>query len=184
MKDLCGGLFVWYSVAMSKELFDIVDREDNVIGTTDKKTAHELGQLHRVAAVYVFNKKGELYVQKHRSDGRFDHSVGGHVSRGETYAIGAAREAEEELGITQPLTEIAASVYADEWPHMQHMFGIYECIADDEWEFTPNEEVNIIFPMSVIAIREAMRSEPDQYTNGFKITMAEYARIKSLPDLQ
>jgi len=36
---------------MSIELFDIVDRKDRVIGTTDKKTAHETGQLHRVAAV-------------------------------------------------------------------------------------------------------------------------------------
>ena len=169
---------------MSKELFDIVDRQDNVIGTTDKKTAHALGQLHRVAAVFVFNKEGDLYVQKHKSDGKFDHSVGGHVSKGETYAIGAAREAKEELGIVQPLSEITTSVYADEWPYMQHMFGIYECTTADDWKFIPNEEVNIIFPMSVIAIREAMRSDPEQYTNGFKITMAEYARIKGLSEYE
>lgn len=166
---------------MNVELFDIVDRQDNAIGITDKKTSHSTGQLHRVAAVFVFNREGELYVQQHRSDGKYDHSVGGHVSKDESYAIGAAREAEEELGITQPLTEIATSVYADEWPEVQHMFGIYECIADDEWRFVPNDEVNVIFPMSVIAIREAMRSDPDRYTNGFKTTMAEYVRVKNLP---
>lgn len=165
---------------MSKELFDIVDREDNVIGTTDKKTAHATGQLHRVSAVFVFNQDGELYVQVHGSDGRWDHSVGGHVSQGETYALAASREAEEELGITQPLDEITTSLYSDEYPEMQHMFGLYSCVADPSWAFVPNDEVKVIFPMAVSAIRGAMLEEPDKFTRGFRITMAEYARLHDL----
>ena len=72
------------------ELFDLVDKDDNVIGTTDKLTAHSTKQIHRVAAVYVFNDAGELYVQVHKgSGGLYDNSVGGHVSQGETYATAA-----------------------------------------------------------------------------------------------
>jgi isopentenyldiphosphate isomerase len=164
------------------ELFDIVDRNDNVVGTTDKKTAHSTGQLHRVAAVFVFDQNGELYVQQHPIDGKWDHSVGGHVSQGETYALAAAREAEEELGITQPLEELATSIYADEHPHMQHMFGIYTCVANPDWEFipNPNDKVEVIFPMSIIAIRETMSSDPEKFTAGFSTTMAEYARLNGL----
>jgi isopentenyldiphosphate isomerase len=164
------------------ELFDIVDISDKVVGVTDKKTAHSTGQLHRVAAVFVFNQAGELYVQEHPRDGKWDHSVGGHVSQGESYAHAASREAQEELGINQPLEELATSVYADEHPWMQHMFSIYSCVANSEWEFTPNpdDKVEVIFPMSILAIRQAMLEEPEKFTAGFRTTMAEYARIKNL----
>ncbi|MFZ3009458.1 MAG: NUDIX domain-containing protein [Candidatus Microsaccharimonas sp.] len=163
------------------ELFDLIDCDDNVVGTTDKKTAHANGDLHRVSAVFVFNQAGELYIQVHGKDGKWDHSVGGHVSKGETYAQAAKREAEEELGITQPLTELATSLTGDEYPEMQHMFGLYECVADPNWKFVPNDEVKEIFPMTIAAIRQAMIDEPyDRFTRGFRITMAEYVRQKGL----
>ncbi len=163
------------------ELFDLIDPGDTVVGTTDKKTAHANGDLHRVSAVFVFNQAGELYVQVHGKDGKWDHSVGGHVSKGETYAQAAKREAQEELGITQPLKELAISLAGDEYPEMQHMFGLYECIADPSWKFVPNDEVKEIFPMTIDAIRQAMIDEPhDRFTRGFRITMAEYVRQKGL----
>ncbi|MFY9228361.1 MAG: NUDIX domain-containing protein [Candidatus Microsaccharimonas sp.] len=163
------------------ELFDLIDRDDTVVGTTDKKTAHANGDLHRVSAVFVFNQAGELYIQVHGSDGKWDHSVGGHVSKGETYAEAAKREAEEELGITQPLTELATSLTGDEYPEMQHRFGLYECTVGPDWKFVPNDEVKEIFPMTIEAIRQAMIDEPhDRFTRGFRITMAEYVRQKGL----
>lgn len=162
---------------MTKELFDIVDRDDNVIGTTDKETDHATGQLHRVAAVFVFNPAGELYVQVHNRDGKWDHSVGGHVQKGESYGQAAAREAKEELGITQPLKEIATSLSGEEYSYEQHLFGLYTCVIDSSWEFVPNDEVNSIFAMSVDEIVQAMKIEPrDRFTRGFRITMAEYLR--------
>jgi len=163
------------------ELFDIVDSQDTVIGTTDRKTAHTVGHLHRVAAVFVFNEAGELYVQRHLRDGKWDHSVGGHVSKGETYAEAAVREAEEELGITQPLEELATSLSGEEYPQEQHLFGLYTCVAEPGWVFEPNDEVEVIFPMSLQAIRQAMIDEPeDRFTRGFRITMAEYDRLHNL----
>jgi isopentenyldiphosphate isomerase len=166
---------------MSTELFDIVDRQDNVIGVTDRKTAHKEGYLHRVSAVFVFNAAGELYVQQHPRDGKWDHSVGGHVSKGETYAQAAAREAEEELGITQPLEELSTSLSGEEYSYEQHLFGLYSCVAEPGWEFQPNEEVKVIFPMALTAIRQAMLDEPEErFTRGFRITMAEYIRLNNL----
>lgn len=44
------------------EKFDLVDEHDNVIGVTDKPTAHASRQLHRVVAVYVFNSSGSVCV--------------------------------------------------------------------------------------------------------------------------
>lgn len=160
------------------ELFDLVDKQDNVIGVTDKPTAHATGQIHRVAAVYVFDKQGRLYVQVHKkSGGLYDHSVGGHVSQGETYEEGVKREAEEEVGITQPLEKLAV-FYSDEGETMQHIFGLFECVADDGWDFTPNDEVEEIVPMSLDDIQELMTTHPEKFTGGFINTMKEYRRIK------
>ncbi len=160
------------------EQFDLVDENDIVIGTTDKPTAHSTIQLHRVAAVHVFNDQGELYVQVHKSrGGLFDHSVGGHVSKGEDYATAASREADEELGIKQLLTK-PATFYSDEGVY-SHMFGLFECVADPSWQFVPNDEVEEIIPMRIDEITELMETEPEKFTGGFINTMREYRKIKN-----
>jgi isopentenyldiphosphate isomerase len=159
----------------SIEEFDLVDRNDNVIGSTDKVTAHSKKQLHRVAAVYVFNEKGELYVQVHWDRGLYDHSVGGHVSKGEAYEVGAAREAQEELGITQPLKKLSV-FYSDEGSYL-HMFGLFTCVAEPSWKFVPNEEVGKIIPMKLEDIEKLMETNREKFTGGFINTMKEYRRI-------
>jgi len=161
------------------ELFDLVNENDKVIGTTDKPTAHANRQLHRVAAVYVFNEKGELYVQVHKvSGGKYDHSVGGHVSKGETYTIAAQREADEELGIKQPLNYLS-TFYSDEGTYL-HIFGLFECIAEKDWHFEPNKEVEEIIPMKLEEIKIMMSEQPEKFTGGFINTMKEYCKIKNL----
>jgi len=165
---------------MTKELFDLVDSNDDVIGVTNKEVAHATGELHRVGAVYVFDNSGRLYVQVHKkSGGLYDNSVGGHISQGETYAEGTKREAEEELGITQPLKELSI-FYSDEGTRLQHMFGLYVCMADATWTFVPNEEVEEIIPMEISVIRQLMLDDPQRFTRGFINTMAEYSRLNGL----
>jgi isopentenyldiphosphate isomerase len=90
------------------EYFDVVNNDDRVIGTTTRKEAHgNPKQIHRVAHVLVFNRKGELFLQKRSRNkdvqpGKWDSSVGGHLDRGECYRDAALREAAEELGIRDP----------------------------------------------------------------------------------
>lgn len=158
------------------EQFDLVDIDDNVIGVTDKPTAHGNQHIHRIAAVYVFDKTGKLYVQVHKSsNGLLDHSVGGHISKGEAYDVGAKREAEEELGIKQDLTQMA-TFFADEGDY-KHMAALYTCIANDDWKFVPNDEVEEIIAMDVDEIVKQMQDTPDKFTGGFLRTMEKYLEI-------
>jgi isopentenyl-diphosphate delta-isomerase len=162
------------------ELFDLVDKNDNVIGVTNKPDAHSNKLAHRCVAVFVFNKTGELYVQVHKSSGgKLDHTVGGHVSRGESYMEAAIREAEEEVNLNQPLTELVTSYYSDEGTYI-HMFGIFECIAEDSWKFEPNDEVGELVLIPIDEILQLMKSSPEKFTGGFLNTMKEYQRIKQL----
>jgi len=86
------------------EIFDVVDENDEVIGQKTRAEVHREKLLHRAVHIFVFNRQGELFLQKrsHLKDshpGRWDSSASGHLDSGEDYAESAARELEEELGV-------------------------------------------------------------------------------------
>ena len=64
--------------------------------------------IHRAVHVFVRDGEGRIYLQKRAGNkdiqpGRWDTSVGGHLLPGESYEEGAAREMEEELGLSGEL---------------------------------------------------------------------------------
>ena len=88
------------------EILDIVDDQNYVIGKAPREKVHREGLQHRSAHVFIFNSKGELYLQKRARSkkehpGYYDSSAAGHVSEGESYLICAIRELKEELGIDE-----------------------------------------------------------------------------------
>lgn len=165
------------------ELFDLVDTNDKVIGTTDKLTAHSNGDIHRIVAVFLFDENGSLYVQEHLIGKNLDHSVGGHVDKSESYDEAAKREAKEELGLSTPLSKVS-TFYSDEtWggSNIKHFIGLYECRAPKNWVFKENEEVKHVYPMKLEKIVKEMNTNPKCFSGGFKNTMYEYIKRKNLP---
>jgi len=87
-----------------EDIFDVVDEQDRVVGHRPRREVHALGLTHRAVHVLVFNRAGELFLQKRsrkkdRQPGVWDSSASGHVDHGEDYDTAAARELEEELGV-------------------------------------------------------------------------------------
>lgn len=88
------------------EILEIVDKQGRVLGLAPRSEIHGNPSLmHRVVHVLVFNKTGELLLQKRSlkkdvAPGKWDTSVGGHVEPGESLPEAAKRELKEELGIT------------------------------------------------------------------------------------
>lgn len=86
------------------ETYAVVDESDRVIGKATRGEIHRRGLLHRSVHIFVFNRHGQLYIQKRalskdQYPGYWDSSAAGHVDWGESYETAAMRELEEELGI-------------------------------------------------------------------------------------
>jgi len=101
------------------EMFDVVNERNEVIGQKPRGEVHASGLLHRAVHVFVFNKRGEVYLQKrsHLKDVHprvWDSSAAGHLDVGESYATCALREVKEELGIEVASTRKIADVPATE----------------------------------------------------------------------
>lgn len=87
------------------EYIDIFDPNNNPTGEVkEKMQAHEDGNFHRTAHVWIINDKKELLLQK-RSESKKSHpncwdiSAAGHIKSGESVIEGALRELKEELGV-------------------------------------------------------------------------------------
>jgi len=115
------------------EILEIVDSDDNVIGTANRAELHRLGLMHRAVHIFVFNEAGEIYVQrrseaKDRHPGKFDSSAAGHVDPGESYHETAMRELREEIGISGSLEKVLR-VQASEITDHEHV-ALFKIMTD------------------------------------------------------
>ena len=88
----------------ANELFDVVDTEDQVLRVEHRSVVHREKLFHRAVHVFVFNTKGELFLQrrsmtKDSAPGKWVSSCSGHVDSGESYDAAALRELAEEIGL-------------------------------------------------------------------------------------
>ena len=153
------------------EIFDVVDADDQVTGTATRAEVHAQRLTHRAVHVFVFNKRGDLLLQKRSllkdmCPGLWDSSVSGHLDSGESYDIAAVRELEEEMGITAEIApeEIARITPGVEtgWEHVR----LYRVRYDGSLRF-PSAEVDAVmwFPLAEIAAWIAAR--PADFAPGF-----------------
>ena len=85
------------------ELFDVVDGQDQVVGQEERSVVHEKNLIHRAVHVFIWNKRGEVFLQKRSrlkdaQPGVWGSSVSGHLNSGENYESCAVRELGEEAG--------------------------------------------------------------------------------------
>ena len=91
---------------MKEEWFPLVNEKGETIGKATRKECHNGSKmLHPVVHLHIFNKAGDLYLQKRSINkdiqpGKWDTAVGGHIDYGETVEEALRREVREELGIT------------------------------------------------------------------------------------
>lgn len=97
----------------------LVDENDKKIGAGEKLQVHREGKLHRAFSVFIFNKKGELLLQKrvkskYHSPGLWSNTCCSHPRPGKNIRKEAEKRLQEEMGFICPLKEVFVFHYKAE----------------------------------------------------------------------
>ncbi len=162
----------------SSELFDVVDSENRVIGQATRGEVHAKGLLHRSVHIWVFNSRGELFLQKRamtkdENPGYWDSSAAGHLNAGEGYRTSAHRELMEELGISGELRFFMKFPACREtyWEHVE----TYLCTTDQKITINPIEISEGRF-WPIPDLKESVCSHPGQFTSTFHLFFDNYLK--------
>lgn len=128
------------------ELFYLVDDQDKVLGSVKRAEAHASSSIkHRSVFILLFNKQGELLLQKRSQakdsfPGYWTVSASGHVTYGQSYDEAAQREVKEEIGLDLAITDLKplAKIYIT----IEHEFAfVYfaNYVADIQIDFDRDE---------------------------------------------
>ena len=148
-----------------QELFDVVSETDEVIGQTVRGQAHRDPRLiHRSVQILVFNQQGELLLQRRSASkdlfpGYLCASASGHVASGDDYAMTAAREIGEELGVAPTLTYLGKTFVRT--PEETEITGVFVAHHDGPFRFHPIEtQGGAFFTLAAIAQGRAAGALP------------------------
>lgn len=131
-----------------REIIQVVDRENRKIAAVARHIMREQNLIHRASYILVFNRAGELLVQKRTMSkdiypGYWDVAAGGVVLAEESYEVAAARELAEELGVKGDLHLLFDQYYEDA---DNRVWGrIFSCIHEGPFTLQPEEVTDCRF---------------------------------------
>lgn len=150
------------------EQLDIINEQNEVIGTTGKSIAHKDGLLHRIVIGEMVNSKGEYCFVKqagNRQDpGTFVSPIGGHVGAGESIDDALIRECQEECGFAPTKFQfVGQTIYNREviGRKENHLFLVYK-ISTDLDPVLNHESVEFNW-FSIKEIQSLLKSSPDTF---------------------
>ena len=166
------------------EYFDVIDKNDKVIGKASRDECHAKGLLHRAVHIVIINSKGQLLLQKRsiKKDlypGWWIDAAAGHVDSGETPIEAANREIMEEIGVSVNLEELFR--FRKKWKGSgkidNEIITVYAGRSDGTFKIN-TEEVQFVKFFSYKKIREMLKKE--KFTPG---TVGLFRELKKRPEL-
>jgi 16S rRNA (adenine1518-N6/adenine1519-N6)-dimethyltransferase len=160
------------------EIFDVVDEQDGVIRQATRHDIHAQNLRHRAVHIFVFNGRGELFLQrraraKDKHPLLWDSSAAGHVNAGQDYDTTAPRELAEELGIEAaclPVADLPAGPQTG-WEFVR----LYRAAHEGPFHLAPAEIDSGAF-FTLEQIDRWTRARPGDFAPGF---LECYARFRA-----
>lgn len=170
---------------MQEEIFDIVDENDQVTGQMPRSEVHEKGLKHRAVHLLIFNKEGEVFMQKRSKNkdtwpGAWDSSCSGHVDTGEDYMTAVLREVQEELG-WKPTADLESLFKLTPSPETGNEFiEVYRTVGDGPFHLNL-DEIEVGEWMNIPNVLERVEFTPKKFSSAFRLILDRLQTLQLLP---
>lgn len=170
--------------AAQKSTVLLVSPDDTPSGVWDKWDAHRLNLLHRAYSILIFNRAGQLLLQrranaKYHSGGLWSNTCCGHPGPNVTTRESAKARLMYEMSIQTELAFLckcryqvtfADGLHEHEWNH------VFVGVTNDRPDINP-EEVSAYRWIDWPTLLDELRDQPEQFTYWFH-------KMMELPDIQ
>ena len=162
----------------SKDLLEVVDSNNQVVGIEKRGVVHDRQLMHRSVHILVKNNRGEFFLQrramhKDSEPGMWDTSAAGHVDVGEDILHAAKRELKEELGLKSPVLKKVGKFEPSVRTGYEFV-EIFVCETDDIVIPDPIEIEDSGW-FSSVEINGWMAADPNGFTATFKRIFHQYS---------
>ena len=170
-------------VSSEDEALIRVDSNDREIGALSKSACHDgAGLLHRAFSLFVFNRKGELLIQRRHPSKRlwpayWSNSCCSHPRVGEGMDAAIARRLREELGLEAKLEFVYKFEYRAEFGTLgteHELCWVYVGTTDSEPTINTNEIAEWRW-LAPAALDQELAAKPSTFTPWFKM---EWERLR------
>lgn len=168
--------------SIKREFLEVIDEDCNPIGIFTREEIHKNKFCHKAVHIFLFNDKGEIYLQKKaetmdENPGLWSSSVSGHVRVGESFLTAAQRELKEELSIKVKLEEVLKVKPSEYTGRQCIVLYVGKTIKNPhpnpleirEGRFFTKEEVNTL-----------LKNHPEKFTLTFQLLWKLYWESRSL----
>ena len=161
----------------------LVDKKDKEIGREEKIKAHREGKLHRSFSIFLFNKKGELLIQKrakskYHSPGLWSNACCSHPRPDRNLEDEAKRRLKEEMGIVKcNLKEVFNFIYNQKVGDLtEHEFDhVFFGTFGGNPKPNPDEAESWKW-VNPIELKKDIKENPGKYTAWFKLILDRVIR--------
>jgi isopentenyl-diphosphate delta-isomerase len=163
---------------VAEQMLVLVDEKNNPLGLMGKMEVHEKALLHRAFSVFIFNRKGDMLLQrraikKYHSGGLWTNACCSHPLWEETPVQAAQRRMQEELGFVTELEHAFDFIYKAKLDNnlTEHEYD-HVLIGAYDGKIQPNEdEVGDYCFISMRDLKASVEQYPLKYTEWFKIAL-------------
>lgn len=166
---------------MPEEHVILVNKKDEPIGLMEKMEAHRKALLHRAFSVFIFNDKNELMLQqraaeKYHSPLLWANTCCSHQREGESNLDAGKRRLQEEMGFVCNLKESFSFIYKAPFDNglTEHELDHVMIGHFNEAPTINPDEVESYKWMSLGAVQDDIKKNPEIYTEWFKIIFKEF----------
>ena len=165
----------------------LVDKNDKKVGKKDALSAHfGDGLLHRAFTIFIFNKKGEILLQK-RSKEKFlwpqywECSCSSHPEPGENLLTSAKKRLKEELGISCNVKKVGKFYYFANYKKRGSEKEIcWLLVGNYQGKISPNKkEVAKIRWISPQELKKEIEKSPQKFAPWLKIAFGFLEKLHS-----